>query len=96
MQKKLNTSTYPNNEHALCQEQIKYLREENSSKNFTIKILSEKWSPFKECLLRQSKPYKMYHDFNVPFKDPQSSEMSWKERHTAQFSITKLFFKFGF
>ena len=29
----MNTSTYPNNEHTLCQEQIKYLREENSSKN---------------------------------------------------------------
>ena len=29
---KLKTSTQPNNEHTLCQEQIKYLREENNSK----------------------------------------------------------------
>ena len=33
---KLKTSTHPNNEHILCQEQIKYLREENSSKNLMI------------------------------------------------------------
>ena len=28
----MNTSTYPNNEHTLCQEQIKYLREETAQK----------------------------------------------------------------
>ena len=28
---KLKTSTHSNNEHALCQRQIKYLREENNS-----------------------------------------------------------------
>ena len=38
---KLKTSTHPNNEHTLCQEQIKYLREENNSKNVMIEILSE-------------------------------------------------------
>ena len=31
--KKRNFSTHPNNGHTLCQEQIKYLREENRSKN---------------------------------------------------------------
>ena len=40
---KLNTSTHPNNEHTLCQQQIKHLREENSSK---IKILFENHSAF--------------------------------------------------
>ena len=44
---KLNTSTHANNEHTLCQEQMKYLREENSSKNLIIKILSENQSVFK-------------------------------------------------
>ena len=30
---KLNTSKHPNNEHTLCREQIKYVREENSSED---------------------------------------------------------------
>ena len=47
---KLKTSTHPNNEHALCQEQIKYLREENNSKNLIIKILSENPNTFNGCL----------------------------------------------
>ena len=34
---KLKTSTHPNNEHTLCQEQIKYLREEHNSKNLIMK-----------------------------------------------------------
>ena len=38
---KLKTSTHPNNEHTLWQEQIKCLREENNSKNLIIKILFE-------------------------------------------------------
>ena len=54
---KLNTSTHPNNEHTLCREQIKYLREENSSKKLTIKILCENQSAFKGCLPQQSKSY---------------------------------------
>ena len=34
---KPNTSTHPNNEHTLCQEQIKYFREENKLKEFNNK-----------------------------------------------------------
>ena len=52
---KLNTSTHPNNEHTLCQEQTKYLREENSLENLMIKILCENHSAFKRCLPQQSK-----------------------------------------
>ena len=38
---KLNSSTHPNNEYTLYQEQIKHSREENSSMNLITKILSE-------------------------------------------------------
>ena len=50
-----NTSTHSNNEHTFCQEQIKYLREDNSSKNLIIKMLSENQIAFKEYLVQQSK-----------------------------------------
>ena len=63
---KLKTSTHPNNEHALCQEQIKYLREENNSKNLIIKILSENPNTFNGCLPQQLKSYEPYYDSNVP------------------------------
>ena len=43
---KLKVFTHPNNEHALCQEQIK----ENISKNVIIKILSENQNTFNRCL----------------------------------------------
>ena len=43
---KLNTSTHPNNEYTLYQEQIKHSRKENSSMNLIIKILSENQSAF--------------------------------------------------
>ena len=69
---KLKTSTHPNNEYAFCQEQIKYLREENNSKNFLIiKILSENPNTFNGCLPQQLKSYEPYYDSNVPFIDPK-------------------------
>ena len=68
---KLNTSTHPNNEHTFCQEQIKYLREESSSKNLMIKILCEPQNAFNGCLPQQTKSYEAYYDFNVPFTDPK-------------------------
>ena len=66
---KLKTSKHPNNEHSLCQEQIKCLWEENNSKNLIIKILSENQNAFNGCLSQQSKSYEPYHDSNVPFID---------------------------
>ena len=54
IKEKLSISTHPNNEHTHCQVQIKYLREENISKNLIIKIPSENQSAFKECLPQQS------------------------------------------
>ena len=78
---KLNTSTHPNNEHTLCQEQIKYLREENSSKNLTIKMLSENQNASK-CLPQQSKSYEAYYDFNVPFIDPKKTVKCYKKKDT--------------
>ena len=54
---KLKSSTHPNNEHTLCQEQIKFLREENNSKNLIIKILSENQNTFNGCLPQQLKSY---------------------------------------
>ena len=92
----LNTSTHPSNEHTLCREQMKNLREENSSKNLIIKVLSGSQSAFKGCLSRQSKPYEVYDDFNVPFIDPKKMAKCHKKKHTAQFFITKSFFEFGF
>ena len=73
---KLKTSTHPNNEHTLCQEQIKYLREENNSKNLIIKILSENQNAFNGCLPQQSKSYEPYYDSNVPFIDPKKTPKS--------------------
>ena len=79
---KLKTSTHPNNEHTLWQEQIKYLREENNSKNLIIKILSENQNTFNGCLPQQSKSYEPYYDSNVPFidpkKTPKSTAQMWK------------------
>ena len=66
---KPKTFTHPNNEHTLCQEQIKYLREVNNSKNLIIKILSEIQNTFNGCLPQQLKSYEPYYDFNVPFID---------------------------
>ena len=66
---KLKISTHPNNEHALCQEQIKYLREENNSMNLIIKILSENPDTFNGCLPQQLKSYEpLYtpHNFLSP------------------------------
>ena len=50
---KLNASTHPNTEDTLCREQIKFLREENSSINVLIKILSENQNAFNGCLPQQ-------------------------------------------
>ena len=79
---KLKTSTHPNNEHALCQEQIKYLREENSSKNLIIKILSENPNTFNKCLPQQLKSYEPYYDSNVPFIDPKKTAKLHKKKDT--------------
>ena len=43
---KLNTSTHPNNAYTLCQEQMKYLRQEYILNRLMIKILSENQSAF--------------------------------------------------
>ena len=71
-QKKRKSSTHPNNEHALCQEQIKYLREENNSKNLII-ILSENQNTFHGCFPQQLKSYEPYYDSNIPFIDPKKT-----------------------
>ena len=65
---KLKASTQPNNGHALCQEQIKYLREESNSKNLIIKILSENQNTFNGCLPQQLKSYEPYYDSIFPLK----------------------------
>ena len=70
------------NEHTLCQEQIKYLREENSSKNLIIKILSENQNAFNGCLPQQSKSYEAYYDSNVPFIDPKKTVRCHKKKDT--------------
>ena len=79
---KLNTSTHANNEHALCQEQMKYLREENSSKNLIIKILSENQSVFKGCLPQQSRLYEVYDNSNVPFIELKKTAKCDKKKDT--------------
>ena len=79
---KLKTSTQPNNEHALCQEQIKYLREENNSKNLIIKILSENPNTFNGCLPQQLKSYEPYYDSNVPFINPKKTVKYHKKKDT--------------
>ena len=94
---KLKTSTHPNNEHALCQEQIKYLREENNSKNLIIKTLSENQNTFNGCLPQQLKSYEPYYDSNVPFIDPKKTVKYDKKKDTRHnFFITKSFLNFGF
>ena len=90
---KLKTSTQPNNEHALCQEQIKYLREENISKNLIIKRLSQNQNTFNGSLPQQLKSYEPYYDSNVSFIDPKNKK---KKDTPHNFFITKSFFKFGF
>ena len=78
----LKTSTQPNNEYALCQEQIKYLREENNSKNLIIKILSENQNTFNGCLPQQLKSYEPYYDSNVYFIDPKKTAKYHKKKDT--------------
>ena len=77
---KPNTSTHPNNEHTLCQEQIKYFREENSSKNLIIKILFENQNAFNGCLPQQSKSYEAHYDSNVLFIDPTKTVKYHKKK----------------
>ena len=79
---KLKTSTHPINEHALCQEQIKYLREENNSKNLIMKILSENQNTFNRRLPQQLKLYEPYYDSNVPFIDPKKMVKYDKKKGT--------------
>ena len=96
---KLKISTQPNNEHTLCQEQIKYLREENNSKNQIIKILSENQNTGQNngCLPKQLKSYEPYYDSNVPFINPKKTVKHHKKKDTQRnFFITKSFFNFGF
>ena len=76
--KKLNTSTHLNNEHNLCQEQIKYLREESSSKYLIIKILSENQSALPE----QSKSHEVYYDSNIHFIEPKKTAKCHKKKDT--------------
>ena len=91
---KLKTSTHPN---TLCQEQIKYLREENNSKNLIIKILSENPNTFNGCLPQQLKSYEPYYDSNVSFIDPKKTVKYHKKKDTPHnFFITKTFFNFVF
>ena len=78
----INTCAHPNNQQALCQKQIKYLREESSSNNLIIKILSENKSAFKECLLQQSKSYEAYYHANVTFIDPKKTIKFHKKKNT--------------
>ena len=47
----MNTSTYPNNEHTLCQEQIKIFERRKQLKNLNKKILSENQSAFGHVFL---------------------------------------------
>ena len=60
IKEKLSISTHPNNEHTHCQVQIKYLIEENISKNLIIKIPSENQCAFKECLPQQSTHHMLF------------------------------------
>ena len=79
---KRNTTTDLNNEQTLCEEQIKYLREENSSKNLIIKILSENQNAFNGCLPQQSKSYEAFYDSKVPFIDPKKMVKYHKKKGT--------------
>ena len=79
---KLSTSKHPNNEHTLCQKQIRYLREENSSKNLIIKILSENKSAFNRYLPQLSKSYEAYYDSNVLFIDTKKTAKCHEKKST--------------
>ena len=63
-----------------AKERIKYLREENSSNNLIIRILSE--NAFNGCLPQQSKSYEAYYDFNVPFIDTKKKVKCHKKKNT--------------
>ena len=67
------------NEHALCQKQIKYFGEENSSNNLITKILSENQSALKGCLPQRSKSYEAYYDANVTFTNPKKTVQCHKK-----------------
>ena len=79
---KLNTSTHVNNDHTVYQQQIKHLREENSSNMLIIKIPSENQGAFKGCLPQQSKSYEAHHDSNVHFIDPKKTAKCHKKKDT--------------
>ena len=79
---KLKTCTHPNNEHTLYQEQIKYLREENNSKNLITKILSQNQNTFNGCLPQQLKSYETYYDSNLPLIDPKKTVKYHKKKDT--------------
>ena len=79
---KLKISTQPNNEHAFCQEQIKYLREKNNSKNLIIKIVCENQKFFPGCLPQQLKSYEPYYDSNFLFIDPKRTVKYHKKKDT--------------
>ena len=78
----LKSSTQPNNEHALCQEQIIYLRKENNSKNLIIKIVSENDNSFHGCLPQELKSYEPYYDSNFLFIDPKRTVKYHKKKDT--------------
>ena len=79
---RLKTFAHPNNEHTLWQEEIKYLREENNSKNLIIKIPSENQNAFNGCLPKQSKSYEPYYDSNVPSIDLKKTVKYHKKKDT--------------
>ena len=79
---KLNTSTHVNNDHTVYQQQIKHLREENSSNMLIIKIPSENQGAFKGCLPQQSKSHEAYYDSNVQFIDPKKTAKCHKKKDT--------------
>ena len=58
------------------------MREETSSKNLIIEILSEHQNAFNGCLPQQSKSYEAYYDFNVPFTDPKKTVKCHKKKDT--------------
>ena len=79
---KLNTSTHVNNDHTVYQQQIKHLREENSSNMLIIKIPSENQGAFKGCLPQQSKSHEAYYDSNVQFIDQKKTAKCHKKKDT--------------
>ena len=79
------TSTHSNNEHALCTEQIKNLRKENSSKNLITKMLSENQNAFNESLPQQSKSYEVYYYYFYFDLLYLSSELKYNLMHHLKF-----------